>query len=293
MPAGLALARWVAQTYLCSLREALTTVVLADAVPRVVERLVPSASAPGARALSERSRTAGATCSGATARQASSPAALLRHPEARRSGDRAHALAALGALVRGGVLERRRTFVRPPVERAHDSRARAGRARFADEVPQRWPPTCATTRRCAAPTRCWPDSATPLSGARSALARSSSRSAARRSASGPAAGPRADGRAARRDRCARGRDRRRRIRAAAGATARPAAARRWSICTRSRACSPPERARSCSFPRSRSRRRRRSVSSAPSASASRSCTRRSPNANATRPGRPPRAAKST
>ncbi len=111
---GLALARWVARTYLCSLREALTTIVLADAVPRVVERLVALGAAPPAdRFPSVPARLVRLLWDDAAG--GISPAALLRHPEARRSGDRRTLLAAVGALVRGGVLERRRTFVRPPV----------------------------------------------------------------------------------------------------------------------------------------------------------------------------------
>ena len=111
---GLALARWVAQTYLCSLREALTTVVLADAVPRVVERFVPAGERPAPeRFPSVPERLVRLLWGDAAA--GISPAALLRHPEARRSGDRRTLIAAVGALVRGGALERRRTFVRPPV----------------------------------------------------------------------------------------------------------------------------------------------------------------------------------
>jgi primosomal protein N' (replication factor Y) len=111
---GLALARWVAQTYLCSLREALTTVVLADAVPRVVERFVPVGPRPAPeRFPSVPERFVRLLWDDAAA--GISPAALLRHPEARRSGDRRTLIAAIGALVRGGALERRRTFVRPPV----------------------------------------------------------------------------------------------------------------------------------------------------------------------------------
>jgi len=113
---GLALARWVAQTYLCSLREALTTVVLADAVPRVVERFVPLGPRPAAeRFPSVPERLVRLLWDDAAT--GISPAALLRHPEARRSGDRRTLIAAIGALVRGGALERRRTFVRPPLSK--------------------------------------------------------------------------------------------------------------------------------------------------------------------------------
>ncbi len=112
--AGLALARWVALTYLCSLREALTTIVLADAVPRVVERLVPVGEPPEADRFSSVPQRL-VRLLWDDARTGISPSALLRHPEARRSGDRRTLIAAIGALVRGGVLERRRTFERPPV----------------------------------------------------------------------------------------------------------------------------------------------------------------------------------
>jgi primosomal protein N' (replication factor Y) len=111
---GLALARWVAQTYLCSLREALATIVLADAVPRVVERFVPLGEPPAPERFSSVPERLVRLLWG-DAQGGISPAALLRHPEARRSGDRRTLIAAIGALVRGGVLERRRTFVRPPV----------------------------------------------------------------------------------------------------------------------------------------------------------------------------------
>jgi primosomal protein N' (replication factor Y) len=48
-------------------------------------------------------------------REGVAPAALLRHPEARRAGDRTVLVAAIGALVRAGVVERRRTFVAPAI----------------------------------------------------------------------------------------------------------------------------------------------------------------------------------
>ncbi len=111
---GLALARWLADTYLCSLRDALTTIVLADAAPRVIERLVPLGDAPEpGRFPSVQPRLVRLLWG--DLREGVSPAALLRHPEARRSGDRLALIAAVGALTRAGVLERRRTFVRPAV----------------------------------------------------------------------------------------------------------------------------------------------------------------------------------
>jgi primosomal protein N' (replication factor Y) len=111
---GLALARWLAETSLCSLRDALGAVVLADAIPRVVERLVPLGDAPPPdRFPSVPSRLLRLLWG--DLRAGCAPAALLRHPEARRAGDRRTLLAAIGALVRAGVVERRRTFVRPAV----------------------------------------------------------------------------------------------------------------------------------------------------------------------------------
>ncbi len=127
---GLALARWLAATYLCSLREALATIVLADAVPRVVERLLPVGEPPDVGRFPSVPERLVRLLWG-DAREGISPAALLRHPEARRSGDRATLVAAIGALVRAGVLERRRTFVRPAM------RARIVRVLEPGDVPIR------------------------------------------------------------------------------------------------------------------------------------------------------------
>jgi len=111
---GLALAKWLADTSLCSLRDALGAVVLADAIPRVVERIVPIGEEPdAARFPSVPARLIRLVWG--DLREGFSLAVLLRHAEARRAGDRRALLAAVGALVRAGVLERRRTFVRPSV----------------------------------------------------------------------------------------------------------------------------------------------------------------------------------
>ena len=45
---GLELARWIADQYVCSLREALGAVVLAAAIPRAVERFIPNGPPPDA-----------------------------------------------------------------------------------------------------------------------------------------------------------------------------------------------------------------------------------------------------
>ena len=106
---GLALARWIADSYLCSLREALGAVVLAAAIPRSVERVVPVGAPPDAgrfKAVPERL----IRLLWSDFRDGVSPDALLRHPEARRAGDRTTLRHALDALVRAGALERRRVL---------------------------------------------------------------------------------------------------------------------------------------------------------------------------------------
>ncbi|HEX3549336.1 MAG TPA: primosomal protein N' [Candidatus Elarobacter sp.] len=112
--AGLELARWVADQYLCSLRDALGAVVLAAALPRAVERFVPVGDAPDAarfKAVPERLIRLLWT----DFREGVGADALLRHPEARRSADRPALLRALASLQRAGTLERRRTFAKPSV----------------------------------------------------------------------------------------------------------------------------------------------------------------------------------
>lgn len=109
---GLELARFVADRYLCTLGEALGAVVLADAVPRMRDSFVLAAERPSVQ------------------RYPSVPPRLLRliwdelsdgfelerllrHPEARRAGDRAALLRHLGSLVRGGDLRRQRRLIDP------------------------------------------------------------------------------------------------------------------------------------------------------------------------------------
>ena len=111
---GLELARWIADQYVCSLREALGAIVLAAAIPRAVERFVPNGAPPDAvrfKVVPERlirllwtDFTDGAA-----------PDVLLRHPEARRAGDRKTLLRALDALVRAGALERRRVLAKASI----------------------------------------------------------------------------------------------------------------------------------------------------------------------------------
>lgn len=111
---GLALARFVAEYYVCTLGEALSAVVLSGAVPRVVDSFVRAVSQPNPQ------------------RYPSVPArlvrliwedfpdgfaleTLLRHPDARRTGDRSALLRHVGTIVRSGELRRDRQFVDPRV----------------------------------------------------------------------------------------------------------------------------------------------------------------------------------
>jgi primosomal protein N' (replication factor Y) len=106
---GLALARWIAEQYLCSVRDALGAVVLAAAIPRAAERFIPRGKAPEAtrfKAVPERL----IALLWSEFRDGVTLSALIRHPEARRAGDRATIVRALDALLRAGVVERRRTL---------------------------------------------------------------------------------------------------------------------------------------------------------------------------------------
>jgi primosomal protein N' (replication factor Y) len=116
--AALALARWMAERYCCSLGEALGAVVFAAALPRVVDgftvRAVPEPCAyptvpPRLLRLIAEDLAEGFTLD-----------ALVRHPEARRAGDRRTLLDAIAQLQRGGALERRRTFVAPRIAQARE-----------------------------------------------------------------------------------------------------------------------------------------------------------------------------
>lgn len=109
---GLRLAKFVAEYYLCTLGEALSAAVLSGAIPRVVDTFVRAVSQPNPQ------------------RYPSVPARLvrliweefpdgfaletfLRHPEARRTGDRAALLRYVQNVVRSGELRRERHFVDP------------------------------------------------------------------------------------------------------------------------------------------------------------------------------------
>lgn len=109
---GLQLARFVAERYICTLGEALGAVVLAGAVPRVVDTFARSperpephrypAIPPTLLQLIWEDLEAGFELE-----------RLLRHPAARRAGDRGALLRYVQGLVRGGDLRRERRLADP------------------------------------------------------------------------------------------------------------------------------------------------------------------------------------
>lgn len=112
---GLHLARFISEQYLCTLGEALGAVVLSGAVPRIVDQFVlavsqanpqryPSVPARLVRLIWEAFPSGFALES------------LLRHPDARRAGDRSALLKHLGTIVKSGELRRERHFVRPKTQ---------------------------------------------------------------------------------------------------------------------------------------------------------------------------------
>ncbi len=115
---GLALAQFLAARYCCSLGEALGTIVHVAAMPRVVDRFEVVQLPHAERYPNVPSRLL------RLVREDFADGfvldALLRHPEARRAGDRRTLLAAVGALARGGAIRRDRRFVAPRVAQAHE-----------------------------------------------------------------------------------------------------------------------------------------------------------------------------
>lgn len=112
---GLHLARFISDYYLCTLGDALSAVVLSAAIPRMVDSFGRMVAQPNPQ------------------RYPSVPArlvrlvwedmpdgfgleALLRHPEARRAGDRATLLRHVQTLVRSGELRRERRLVDPKTQ---------------------------------------------------------------------------------------------------------------------------------------------------------------------------------
>lgn len=107
---GLQLAKFVAGHYLCTLGEALSTVVLSGAVPRTIDTFARVTLQPNPErypSIPKRLLTLiwEDLAEGFTIDQ------FLRHPEARRSGDRLALMRYLNTLVRSGDLVRDRRFV--------------------------------------------------------------------------------------------------------------------------------------------------------------------------------------
>ncbi len=106
---GLALAQWIAETYVCTLGEALGAVVLGGALPRAVERFVPAPLPPGPDARGRVPERLIAFIWN-DERDGFTLEAFLRHPEVRRIGDRPLILGYLRTLVERGVLTRTRSI---------------------------------------------------------------------------------------------------------------------------------------------------------------------------------------
>jgi primosomal protein N' (replication factor Y) len=109
---GLHLATFIAEHYLCTLGEALGAVVLSDAIPRMRDSFVRTTEQPSPRRFpSVPVRLLRLIWEELT--DGFGLEQLLRHPEARRAGDRSTLLRHVGALVRGGALRRERRLVDP------------------------------------------------------------------------------------------------------------------------------------------------------------------------------------
>jgi primosomal protein N' (replication factor Y) (superfamily II helicase) len=108
---GLHLARYMAEHYLCTLGEALSAVVLADAVPRMRDTFERSGRPNPRQCRSVPPRLIRLIWEdledGFALEQ------LLHHPEARRAADRSSLLAYVRVLVRAGALSRKRRFIDP------------------------------------------------------------------------------------------------------------------------------------------------------------------------------------
>ncbi|HYL27377.1 MAG TPA: primosomal protein N' [Candidatus Nitrosotalea sp.] len=107
---GLHLARFMAEQYICTLGEALGTVVLADALPRMRDSFVRG-ERPSSRGSAIPSRFVRLIWDELD--DEFSLEQLLRHPEARRAGDRGTLLSYIRALVRSGALRRERRLTDP------------------------------------------------------------------------------------------------------------------------------------------------------------------------------------
>lgn len=109
---GLHLAHFVAERYVCTLGEALSAVVLAGSIPRMRDQLaIVGERPPAERYPSVPQRLLRLLW--AEFGERFELDRVLRHPEARRIGDRATLLRYVQALTRGGALRRERRLVDP------------------------------------------------------------------------------------------------------------------------------------------------------------------------------------
>ncbi len=112
---GLHLARFIADYYLCTLGDALSAVVLSAAVPRMVDSFARTVTqANPQRYPSVPARLVRLIWDDMT--EAFGLETLLRHPEARRTGDRAALLRHMQTLVKSGELRRERRLVDPKTQ---------------------------------------------------------------------------------------------------------------------------------------------------------------------------------
>lgn len=117
---GLALARFVSEQYVCTLGEALTAVVLSAAIPRTVDTFALTVQQPNRqRYPSVPGRLVSLIWEAFG--EGFALEHLLRHPEARRTGDRSALLRHVNALVRSGEIRRERRIVDP---RTHEYRVK-------------------------------------------------------------------------------------------------------------------------------------------------------------------------
>lgn len=112
---GLHLARFIAEHYLCTLGEAIGAIVLSGAIPRMVDRFALAVSQPNPqrypRVPARLIRLIWEAFPEGFALEA-----LLRHPDARRAGDRAALLRHIQTIVQSGELRRERTFLNPKTQ---------------------------------------------------------------------------------------------------------------------------------------------------------------------------------
>ncbi len=122
---GLHLARFMAERYLCTLGEALSAVLLADAIPRMRDSIVRLARPNPRRHSAVPARLIRLIWDELP--ESFALEQLLRHPEARRIADRGTLLAHVRALVRIGRPRARAAFGRPPDQRVSRARPRSRR----------------------------------------------------------------------------------------------------------------------------------------------------------------------